>query len=133
MKVKSLLICAVLASPSVHALEFTTNATEEDYQMAGMYLTLLDTYANNPMFCKSYPTPNTNKALKELRSLKSSMNPWYETEFNQGVAAGMAAIEHEKTLINGSMTRAQCNASDKSTGDGWSKIVAAWKRVYFVR
>ncbi|MEZ8857621.1 hypothetical protein AB6E16_19245 [Vibrio atlanticus] len=51
MKVKLLLLCAVLASPSVYALEFTTNATEEDYQMAGMYLTLLDTYANNPMFC----------------------------------------------------------------------------------
>lgn len=133
MKVKSLMLCFALASPSIHALEFTTNATEEDYQMAGMYLTLLDTYANNPMFCQSYPTPNTNKALKELRSLKSSMNPWYETEFNQGVAAGMAAIEHEKTLINGSMTRAQCDASDKSTGDGWSQIVTAWKRVYFVR
>ncbi|MFB1075407.1 hypothetical protein [Vibrio diabolicus] len=129
MKVKSLLLCAALASPSVYALEFTTNATEEDYQMVGLQLTSYIAYSTRPEFCNSYPTPKINNAVKELRSLKESMNPWYETEYNQGVAVAKRILANTNPATN----KAECDDLDISIGESHAKTMSKMKQLYLIR
>ncbi len=127
MKIKSLLLCSLLAFSPMHvrALEFTLHATSDDYINTGRLFFTFSLYAKNPELCKSYPTPRTNKAKQELNSLIANLKQHqHEKWVLQGFQMG-AMVLHDDT--GSPMTKSECNAVDEEIGKFWKDLLVAWK------